>query len=191
MPLDNMFRAFGSDLMDLLVVALPLLAIVVLARKSWAGRSPHRRRYSWIDALSEAGILLGLACVAMVTLVPSGLPDDGPKRIQWAVFASDITYRPELTQVLGNLVLFTPIGFFVALRYGRRLALVAALVLPLAVEATQHLMVAGRVATLEDVLLGAVGCAIAAVVGAAVRHGISHGDSRTAAPAPAIPTGFC
>ena len=165
-PLTNMFRAFGADALLVAVIALPLLVVYVAARsRALARRYTHPRFIAALEAI------IGLAAigVAVVTLIPSEAASDAPHSIDWSLLASDLSYAPERTQVLGNLVLFMPLLAFLTIRTATRrplrLSIPFAVVLPALVEFLQYAVVAGRASTLEDWFLGSLGGVVAAGIG--------------------------
>lgn len=81
-----------------------------------------------------------------------------------------------IVNVLGNLVMFVPLGWLVAVRalyssatrvrQGIFRGVVVGVALSLAIEVSQYLL--GRSADIDDVLLNTMGCALGAVMGASL-----------------------
>jgi glycopeptide antibiotics resistance protein len=125
-------------------------------------------------------LFLYAIALALLTLTPSS--DENPLRQSWIplqsiwptlVNLSSIARHPEyvkyvdkggMIQIVGNLLLFVPFGWLVLRIFPQvsstvRLVGLAAVV-SLAIELTQLLFVAGRMASVDDVLLNAVSALI-------------------------------
>lgn len=123
------------------------------------------RGLRWISVAVLAGFLLA---VALITLTP-GPPDPEGQRalIAWLARAHRsglpgwITY--DLIESGANVVMFLPLGLFgaLALPAGRRWAVVPALVLlTVGIELTQAAGLAGRYASVSDVLANSAGAVL-------------------------------
>lgn len=148
----------------LTAAALPLaaLAVWVLAHRRLGTRS------AWRDSLAEVAIVYGTLPWLWMTM----LPDSAPQRVNlvplhdlFAVLASGPATAT--VQVGGNLLVFAAFGFFAPLRFAalasvrRVLALAAAF--SALIEIAQYVLRLGRVSSVDDVLLNAVGAALAAL----------------------------
>lgn len=167
MDLTNVQRDFGSDVVLAGGLFLPLAIALLWVRGSWLRRSGDAR--PWRSAVLETMFVGYVVAVAAVTLVPKAYVEEYQgSRIDWRLWSSDLTYAPERVQVLANLVLLAPIPVLWLLRSYPRIRLGSALALcvivPAGIEAAQGSVVAGRVAALEDVLVGAAGAVAATMV---------------------------
>ncbi|MFT3874763.1 MAG: VanZ family protein [Nocardioides sp.] len=154
-----MFRVFGGDLLEVVILGLPAAVVIVGVR--WLMLRTNRpQRQALLDAVLEAGIVLNVGAVASITLMPEPYTEV-QKRVVWEPWTSDLAYGPERVQVIGNLILLAPLVLFLLLRLrpSRRLAVGVTLsvALPLAIELGQATIIAGRVASIEDLILGAAG----------------------------------
>jgi hypothetical protein len=167
--IDNITRTFGDDVVFLLTCAVPVL-LVYVGLRWW--RLHGRRQSPLLVALVEAFALGYAVCLAGVTLIPEGSRGDYPPIVAWAPFTSDLGYPADRTEVLGNLVLYAPLVCTVVLlarpHRPMRFGVLVAWALPALVEIVQYLAVPGRVAAVQDCLVGAaggvVGAALAAVL---------------------------
>ncbi len=143
------------------IAALPLAALTVYLL--------YRRRQPDAAALrtsiADVAMVVGTLPWLYLTLRP--VPN-GPERVYLVPF-EDITTLPEdilFVQVVGNLLIFAPLGFFLPVRWEafasiwRVLGVGAAA--SCAIEITQLLVGSGRVTSIDDVLLNALGAALAA-----------------------------
>jgi hypothetical protein len=152
----------------LLVVALVVVTVV---------DSPRRR--TW------AGLLLGL-CVAGIlalTLWGGSVEDGGVNLIPGHTISgehSDPDDRLGLFNVVGNVAMFVPVGWLLAVLVGRRRvlrALFACVGLSMAIEVTQ--LFVGRFSDIDDVILNTTGAVLGACVALLIRTALAAGDSRT------------
>lgn len=154
----------------------PLVTFAVLAGLAVLGHRVLARRAGW-SRWATAGLLLTLAAIAAVTLPPApGWPTRGPS---WSAGpdCARVLFDPGLTwagltsgsrgERLANTVMFLPLGFFAVLAVRRALpaVLVAALLLPFAVEGAQAVADAGRVCTGSDWATNALGALLGGFAG--------------------------
>ncbi|MFC7500927.1 VanZ family protein [Nocardioides sp. GCM10030258] len=163
----NLVRDFGADLALLALVAVPAGAIAVGIRARFLRRAGSTTPL-WV-ASSEVLLLGYVLAVAVVTLTPKAYVDlQYQPRIEWSLWESDLTYGPERAQLLGNLLLLVPVPILVLARFRPRkqmlVGLAVSALVPLGIEGAQAFAVRGRVAALEDVLVGAAGGALATLI---------------------------
>jgi hypothetical protein len=147
------------------VLALPAYALAV-----WARAAAHRHRgaeprAAWLRGAAEAGAIIGplpWICMALtpldgervVTLVP--LRDVAAQLAGYEGFA--------VAQIGGNLLVFAALGFWAPLRWpalcGLTRLFMIGLIGSVSIEALQFSLQLGRVSSIDDVLLNAVGAAL-------------------------------
>ncbi|WP_241562603.1 VanZ family protein [Streptomyces hoynatensis] len=146
----------------LTVAALPLAVLAAWAlarRRRRAGAGAAR---SWRRSLAEVGIVYGTVLPVWLILLPGD--EDG-------AVVNLVPLRDLLTmdtgQIVGNLLVFAPLGFLAPLRFPglasarRILALGAGCAL--LVETAQYVLPLDRVSSVDDVLLNTAGAALAAL----------------------------
>ena len=159
---------FGDQLPWLAVVALVSLAAAVAAR-DWR---PGPLGVHWPAACLAAGSAVG---IALVTLTPRGYAWS-PGTTQLVPFHTFRNYldgydsaQTMLLYVVGNVLLFVPLGLFVHLALRRPVALTVALGLlaSVTVEVLQ-LPIWSRSSDVDDVMLNTLGAAAGATLAAVV-----------------------
>lgn len=151
-------------LATLLWLPVAVLAAHLLARRRARRGRPHPARTAYADVLIVAGTLPSLWMILTpgtasgVSLVPLRDLADLAKGPFGAAFA----------QVGGNLLVFAALGALLPMRSPRfarlwRVALLAGL-LSVTVEALQYGLRLGRVSSVDDVLLNALGAVLAGLV---------------------------
>ncbi|WP_243227382.1 VanZ family protein [Microbacterium sp. CIAB417] len=131
------------------------------------------RRRMLLLAVATAAYLVVLA---RLTLVPDDAAGTGGILRAWAeAFAAApltrwITF--DLLEFTANVALFVPAGVLGALWLGGRwwLAVPIGLAISAAIETTQHLAIAGRVADVRDLVSNTAGTALGALAIAAMRR---------------------
>ena len=154
--MDDQIRRL-TPLVPFAIAAMVVPAAAVLVW--WMGcQSTARLVVLLLDAL----LVAATAATLVLTLGRGGTPAD--RRLDLIPFRELDPYgydhRAALFEMVGNVVLFAPIGALLALRYGgRSLVLIAAvgLVASLSIEATQYAMDVGREASVTDVILDTAG----------------------------------
>jgi hypothetical protein len=145
-----------------LYVAL-LIPVAVLVTIALARLRPSR---SWERSIAEVGMVFGTLPWAWMILTPLRLP---PNSITvYLVPFSDLWHDRDVFQIVGNLLVLFAFGVFAPVRFAAlrsltRLALVG-LAIALTLELMQHLFVAGRVFSVDDVWLNALGCVLGGLV---------------------------
>jgi len=152
------------------LAGLPLAALIafLLARLRIAGSVPVRE--AWWRSVAEVGMVVGTLPWVWMILTPLAAPRQVhliPLRDLYLQVTTTSTTNV-MVQVGGNLLVFAAVGFFAPVRFaalaglGRLLALGAAG--SALVEALQFVLDIGRVTSVDDVLVNAVGAALAGLV---------------------------
>ena len=158
------FRLLFTDHALILYVACLVAAMV--GYLCWR-RGVRELAVRAVCAVLLAGVVL---VVLSTTLRGSSTPTGQVNLLPGAsiidVFGAD--YRNALENVLGNIMLFLPIGFLAVILVGRRVALVtaASCALSIGIELTQ-LGLGYRWVDIDDVLLNTTGALVGALAGAA------------------------
>lgn len=157
------------------VVLLTVLALPVSGLVAW-GLARHRRAAGaaspWRTSLAEVGIVHGTVPWVWMILLPGSGAGVVPGRLslvplrdlQTILLAAPLT---AVGQIVGNLLVFAALGFFVPLRFTalasvpRVLALAAGC--SVLVEVAQYVLRLDRVSSADDVLLNAAGAGLAAL----------------------------
>ncbi|WP_329051288.1 VanZ family protein [Amycolatopsis sp. NBC_01488] len=140
------------------VCALPLAALTVwfLAR---------RRSFApWRTSLADVGIVYGTVPWVWLTLLPGSRAGQVTGRVS-LVPLRDLATMP-VSQIVGNLLVFAALGFFVPLRFAASVprVLVLAASCSVLVETAQYVLRLDRVSSVDDVLLNTAGAGLAALV---------------------------
>lgn len=129
-------------------------------------------------AMTEGAALAYGVVVSAITLMPKAYVDANAQNIVWDAWTSDLTYGPQRAQVLANLVLLAPLVFFHIVRFRPRrpclVGIVVAVILPVAIEVAQATIVPGRIAAVEDVIVGAAGGCLAVLPSITFVNAVEH-----------------
>ncbi|MGZ0145932.1 VanZ family protein [Kribbella sp. WER1] len=139
----------------LLAVLLLPVAVVVL----WL----RARRRGLRAAVAEVAIVYWTLPLIWMTLLPGSHAGQVPERVSLVPFRDLLSMDPP--QIIGNLLLFAVLGFFLPLRFAigfRRVVLIAACC-SLGIEISQYVFRLDRVSSVDDVLLNTVGAGLAAL----------------------------
>jgi VanZ family protein len=159
---------FGAQLPWIALVALVSLVAAVAARHS----RPGPLGVHWPAACLAIGSALG---IALATLTPHGYPWS-PGVVQLVPFHTFRNYldgydtmQTMLLYVVGNVVMFLPLGLFLQLALRRWVALtvVLGLLASVSVEVLQ-LPIWSRSSDVDDVILNTLGTAVGAMLAAVV-----------------------
>jgi hypothetical protein len=154
------------------VATLPLAALAVWAlarRRSATGTTPA---WAWRSSLAEVGMVYGTAPWVWMIMLPGGRAGAVPGRVSLVPLRDLVTIvaAGPLTatgQVVGNLLVFAALGFFVPQRFAALASLPRILALAagcsVLVETAQYVLRLDRVSSVDDVLLNAAGAALAAL----------------------------
>lgn len=146
---------------------LVLLALWALARRRIRAGTPGG--IAWRRSVGEVGMVAGTLPWLWMLLSPQPGPG-GVSLLPLRDLALQVAGDPgtAVAQIVGNLLVFAAAGFFARVRFGARarigrLAGWAAAAAVLA-ETLQYVLGLGRVSSIDDVLLNALGAALAGVV---------------------------
>jgi glycopeptide antibiotics resistance protein len=145
-----------------LYVAL-LIPVAVLLTAVLARLRPSR---SWDRSIAEVGMVFGTLPWVWMILTPLRLP---PNSVTvYLIPLSDLWHERDPLQIVGNLLVLFAFGAFAPVRFpwlrGLTRLAVLGLALAFALEVLQHLFVAGRVFSVDDVWLNALGCVLGGLV---------------------------
>lgn len=148
----------GVVLLTVAVLPLAALAVWALARR----RSGAGTRSAWRRSLAEVGIVYGTVPWVWMIMLPGD---------EAGAVVSLVPLRDLLTmatgQIVGNLLVFAALGFFVPLRFAALASLPRILALAagcsILVEAAQYVLRLDRVSSVDDVLLNTAGAGLAAL----------------------------
>lgn len=154
-----------------------------------------------------ASVLLGMAAIAILAVTLGGgdvslgrslsLRPGAGIRVEFG----NVNHALGVINVLGNIVLFVPLGWLTAVvvlyaptaqvLVGLRRGVLSGLLLSLAIEVSQYFL--GRAADVDDVLLNTAGALLGALIGAALsaarrRHASAAANGENGWPPQALPT---
>ncbi|MFF4733860.1 VanZ family protein [Streptomyces mirabilis] len=151
----------GVVLMTL--VALPLGALVVwaLARRRRAAGVTS----AWRMSLAEVGMVHGTVPFLWMTMTPGAGAGTVPARVSLVPLRDLVTMGTG--QIVGNLLIFAALGFFAPMRFAALASVPRILALgagcSVLVETAQYVLRLDRVSSVDDVLVNAIGAALAAM----------------------------
>jgi len=163
------------------IVATNALALATVITISLAGAllfAWRRRRSEWRDALSRTGsetlLVVSLALIVIATLLTPQLPGADQRTILLEPFwdlrealAGRQVLARAVAEMIGNVLLFIPLGAAIALRWpalSLASAVGAAVAVSIVVEIGQALLAGGRMTDVTDVLMNGIGALIGALV---------------------------
>jgi VanZ like family len=178
----------GVAIVTMAVLPLAALAVWALARR----RSAIGAAVAWRLSLAEVGIVYGTVPWVWMILLPGDRAGAVPGRVSLVPLQDLLTIFADgptraIGQVVGNLLVFAPLGFFAPLRWAalasvsRILALAAGL--SVLVEASQYVLQLDRVSSVDDVLLNAAGAGLAALASRRWWHTTTNASSDRPRPA--------
>jgi hypothetical protein len=148
------------------VCAVPIVVALVAALSRWRQKRGVPPRVAWWRSAAEIGAVAGTLPWIWMILTPGG----GPRRVHLVPLrdlAAQLAGDPgtAVAQVGGNLLVFAALGFFAPIRLAAlanplRLAALGA-ASSVVVEVTQYALDLGRVSSVDDVLLNALGAMLA------------------------------
>ncbi len=146
------------------VTAIPLIVALLLR---WRARAGIERPIALLRSLAEVGIVAGTLPWVWMILTPTG----GTRTVSvvplrdLAATLSELSFDT-IVQIGANTAIFIPLGFLLPLRFPRFTGIGRMLVLGAALSATlelaQYVLNIGRVSSVDDVLMNAVGAGIGA-----------------------------
>ncbi len=165
------FRGTGPFLFAVLPVAVLAAAIIAIPRAKRGG-DPYRRALF----LTETEVLAGWSVIAIVLvgLRPGENPIVRPSTLNLIPFDTilHVADPGDASLLTGNVLLFAPAAFFLALRLSTlRIWQVVALGcgLSFAIEVAQLLFVTNRFASIDDLILNALGTTLGALTARGAR----------------------
>jgi len=165
--LTQVMRALGHPmaftLALLMAISLALLAFTAAKNRRDNSAPTGTKRFA------VAAIVLSLLFILYVTLMPRGL--GRPSTLSLIPFADTVhsllqpnTFQVTIVGVIGNILLFVPLGFAVAFAHGRpeagRVPVLSAVVISILIESAQFAMNQGAAATVDDVCANVAGAAL-------------------------------
>jgi hypothetical protein len=152
----------------MMLAGLPLAVLVagVLARRR---RAAVGVASAWRMSLAEVGMVYGTVPLVWITLMPGPGAGIVPGRLSLIPLGDLVTMTP--LGIVGNLLIFTALGFFAPMRFAVLASVPRLLALgggcSVLVETAQYVLQLDRVSSVDDVLVNAAG---AALVGLASRR---------------------
>lgn len=155
------------------VVAASLLALPAVALVTYGLVVARRRRglparVAWWRSVAEVGVVAGTLPWVWMILTPKDAPRSvhlTPLRDIVAQFAVPGTV---VVQIGGNLAVFAALGFFAPIRWpalaGAGRLFIAGATGSIAVELAQYAFDLGRVSSVDDVLVNALGATLAGIL---------------------------
>jgi glycopeptide antibiotics resistance protein len=149
------FYAIGPWVAVLVPAVVLVLAFVLLAVR------PYVR--TLVDVLLAGLTAVAVTLTLALTMAPAG---DTGTRLAWnlnplptlrVIVTGEASRYGTQMDALGNLLLILPLGCFLALLAGSRVAVLLVVAVSLSLETTQWLMATGRQPEVADVLLNATG----------------------------------
>lgn len=159
-------NALEANTLYISFALLPLAFAAAWALAARRIRSGRPRRDAWLDSLAEVGAVVG-----SVPLLFLGLTSrEGANALQLVplVDLADLAAaepRVIVEQLAGNLLVFAAAGFFLPLRFRIGLGAVAigAAAAAVTLEVLQYTLLTGRVVSVDDALMNALGAVLAAL----------------------------
>ncbi len=143
------------------VLGAPFAALVAAALVATRRRRGVDGRWAVRASLAEVGLVYGELPWLWMILTPE---PGGTRRISVVPLRDLTTLAPRdvLVQVGGNLLAFAALGFFLPIRWpvGIRAVLLAGCCAALLVETAQYAFALGRVSSVDDVLVNALGAVL-------------------------------
>lgn len=162
--------SYGPVILVTLLVGVPLGALAVALLVRARVRSGWSRSWALRASISEIGMLVGTAPWLWMILTPTG-GAGGLQLVPLRDLIDVLRGGDTLVQLVGNLLAFAAVGFFLPMRLRlARAAWVPAVValaaagLSVVVETLQFVLQLGRVSSIDDVLINALGAALASLL---------------------------
>ncbi|MEV1289738.1 VanZ family protein [Micromonospora sp. NPDC049679] len=177
-----------GDVLVASFLALPLMALVVLALTLWRRRRGMPASLAWVRSLTEVGMVAGTVPWIWMILSPGSAPAE-VHLVPLRDLTGQLSVGPVFAtvQIGGNLLVFAALGFCAPIRLAALAGPVRLFVLGAAgsafVELLQYQLDLHRVSSVDDVLVNATGAMLA---GLASRHWWATRSARPAAT-PAMP----
>lgn len=150
--------------------ALPLVVAATVGTVALRRRRGVPREVAWRDTVAEAGLVAGTAPWLFMGFIPHWEADRAAHLVPLVDLVDQWRVGPAFfaVQVGANLLVFAAAGFFVPIRWrvGPGAVLAGAAVASALLEIGQWLFDIGRVTSVDDVLVNAVGAWLAALCAA-------------------------
>ncbi|KJK50718.1 teicoplanin resistance protein VanZ [Lentzea aerocolonigenes] len=163
--LNNWYDWVGTftGVVALAVLSLPI-AVVTAGLLGWR-RKVTGAAHPWRTAVAEVGLVYGTVPWVWMTLLPGNEP--GKHGVVTLVPLADLLSW-DRGQIIGNLLIFAPLGFFAPLRFSSLASLGHVLMLAAGcstfIEVAQYVLLLDRVSSVDDVLLNTVGAGLASML---------------------------
>lgn len=161
---------YGPVILITLLVGVPLGALAVALLVRARERSGWSRSWALRASISEVGMLVGTAPWLWMILTPTG-GAGGLQLVPLRDLLDVLRGGDTVVQLVGNLLAFAAVGFFLPMRLrlapARWVPAVVALAatgLSVVVEILQFVLQLGRVSSIDDVLINALGAALASLL---------------------------
>ncbi|MFF3976097.1 VanZ family protein [Streptomyces sp. NPDC001828] len=171
------------------VVLMTLVAVPVSAVVAWALASRRRAAdgpWACRKSLAEVGMVHGTVPFLWLTLMPGAAAGLVPGRLSLVPLRDLVTMGA--LGIIGNLLVFAALGFFAPMRFAALASVPRVLALGAGcsalVETAQYVFRLDRVSSVDDVLVNAVGAALAAVASRRWWRTTAHAPADRARPAP-------
>jgi hypothetical protein len=169
----------------MMLLGLPLAALVAWALARFRRASDSTS--AWRMSLAEVGLVYGTVPLVWITMMP------GPGAGIVAGRVSLVPLRDLLTMgplgIGGNLLIFAALGFFAPMRFAALASVPRVLALGAGcsalVEIAQYVLRLDRVSSVDDVLINAVGAALAGLASRPWWRATAEQPSNRPRPAPA------
>ncbi|WP_344653528.1 VanZ family protein [Cryptosporangium japonicum] len=146
------------------VLLMTLLGVPLAALVAWA--LARYRRAPTITSVAEVGMLYGTVPFLWLALMPGPGAGTVPGRVSLIPLQDLVAMGP--LGIAGNLLIFAALGFFAPVRFAALASVPRVLALGAAcsalVETAQYVLRLDRVSSVDDVLVNAVGAALAALL---------------------------
>ncbi|MET9224258.1 VanZ family protein [Lentzea sp. NPDC003310] len=145
------------------VLGIPVAVLVALLLG--LRRKLAHRDHPWRTALADAGMVWGTLPWVWLIMLPGSGP--GLSLVPFADIADLVAHR-DAGQIVGNMLVFAALGFFAPLRFAALRSVWRVLALGAAcsafLEVLQFALHLDRVSSVDDVLLNAIGAALASLL---------------------------
>ena len=164
-----MWRDWGGVVVVSLA-GLPVAALIALLLARLRRRNGLPNREAWWHSVAEVGMVVGTLPWVWMILTPLAAPRQVHLIPLRDLFLQVTTTSPTfvMVQVGDNLLVFAALGFFGPIRFAALAGVWRLLALGAAgsalVETLQFVLDIGRVSSVDDVLINAVGAALAGLV---------------------------
>lgn len=161
---------YGPVILVTLIVVVPLGVLVAALLTRSRMRAGWSRSWALRASVSEVGMVVGSAPWLWMILTPTD-GDGGLQLVPLRDLLDVLGGGDTLVQVVGNLLAFAAVGFFAPVRFALAAprsvpAVVAGIAagLSVIVEVLQAVLQLGRVSSIDDVIVNAVGAGLASLL---------------------------